>query len=258
MKLLLVDDEPLVLKSLYRETKEACPDAEIICADCGKKALEIIEQENIDVVFLDVEMPDINGLVLCRKMKEQEPKLNVIFVTGYSEYAVEAAQEYFSGYFLKPVSAEKIKEGLEHLRYPVHNQKGFYIQCFGQFGVFYDGKRVSFARSKTMELLAYLIDLRGGVANTMELCEVLWPDEIITGVQKSYLRNLVSDLRKTLQKYGAEDAFKKQFNSFGIDPSKIKCDYYDYLNGDVWAINTYDGEYMSQYSWALIAREWKY
>lgn len=258
MKILLIDDEPLALKSLYRTTHEARPNAEIFCANSSVQALEIVKQEKIDVVFMDIEMPDMNGVELCRQMKLCLPRLNVIFVTAYSEYAVEAAQEYFSGYFLKPVSAKKISEGLKNLRYPILEEEGFRVQCFGQFQVFYNGETVNFSRNKTMEMFAYLIDLRGGIANTAELCEALWPEEIITEVHKSYLRNLVSDLRKTLIKYGVEDIFRKEYNTFGIIPSMLICDYYSYLNREEWGISAYKGEYMSQYPWALMARNWKY
>lgn len=257
MKILLVDDEPLALKSLYWATREASPKAELFLAENGTDAIEIGVKEKVDIAFLDMEMPDMTGIELCRRLKEWIPKLNIIFVTAYSEYAVEAAREYFSGYFLKPVSTRKVREGLENLRFPVLDMKGFHVKCFGEFGVFYDGESINFARSKTMELFAYLINLRGGIANTVELCEVLWPDEIITDVHKSYLRNLVSDLRKTLKQYKVGDAFRKDFNTFGICPSKISCDYYSYLDGDVWAINAYKGEYMRQYPWALMARNWK-
>ena len=49
---------------------------------------------------------------------------------------------------------------------------------------------------------------------------------------------------------GAEDVIVKAWNSCGIDTSKVECDYYDYLKGDNYALNSFQGEYMSQYSWA--------
>ena len=57
-------------------------------------------------------------------------------------------------------------------------------------------------------------------------------------------------LRKDLAAHGIEDILVKSWNTWGIDASKISCDYYDFLNKDSIAVNSFRGEYMAQYSWA--------
>lgn len=95
-----------------------------------------------------------------------------------------------------------------------------------------------------------MIDRRGAVANTSEICSAVFSDEN-ESINKHYFRNLISDLKKTLKGCGADDALVIKRNSFAIDTSKIECDYYKYLEGDPAAINSYCGEYMSQFSWAV-------
>ena len=64
------------------------------------------------------------------------------------------------------------------------------------------------------------------------------------------MRNLISDIRKTLRGCGAEDVLVGKRNQYAVDPTKLDCDYYRYLEGDEQAVNAYLGEYMKQYSWA--------
>lgn len=259
MKLLLVDDEELALALLKKAVEEAVPEADITAVDDVQEVLDLIEENAFDVAFLDVEMPGMDGIALAGKIKEKTPHTNIVFVTAYSEYAVQAARTYFSGYFVKPVAADMIREAMTNLRFPIEeNEDDFFVQCFGNFEIFYKGKPLSFGRKASKELFAYLIYLRGASANTERLCETLWPDNVPGPKEKSYLRHLISDLSKTLKECGKEDIFIKDRNSCSIVPSKIQCDFFKFLDGDVAYINKYCGEYMEQYEWALMPMSWKY
>ena len=66
----------------------------------------------------------------------------------------------------------------------------------------------------------------------------------------SNLRNLIVDIRHTLNELEIQNFFIAEYNNFRINPEVIKCDYYDFLNGDKAAIRSFSGEFMSQYSWA--------
>lgn len=81
MKILVVDDDMLILR-LYKEELEE-EKYEVVTAGSGKKALELFEKENPDIVTLDILMPDIDGKNLLRKMKEQRPQTPVIMSTAY-------------------------------------------------------------------------------------------------------------------------------------------------------------------------------
>lgn len=259
MKILLVDDEELALEVLDQAVLDAAPDADITVADNVKDALDNAKKEEYDVAFLDIEMPEMDGITLASKLKEIKPTTNVVFVTAFSEYAFQASKTYFSGYFVKPVTSDMVKEALGNLRFPVEEAYGeFSVRCFGQFEVFYNDEPLVFKRKATKELLAYLIHLRGAAANTERLCETLWPDNEPGVKERSYMRHLIADLAKTLEKCGKGDAFIKERNAFAIKPSEINCDLFKFLDGDVAAVNSYCGEYMDQYEWAYLPTSWKY
>ena len=252
MKILLVDDENLQLIRLENTVKKIMPDAECFSYTNPKKAYEETENEKLDIAFLDIEMPLISGINLAKKLKKNNPLINIIFVTAYNNYALDAYNIHASGYVLKPVNAEKLKKELDALRYEVELKpsKLLQVKCFGNFDVFKDGTPLKFHRQKSKELFAYLIDREGSSANINELNAVLWEED-----HKSYLRNLIADIQETLKEAGAEDVFIKRHNECFIDPNKIDCDAYEYKKGNPDAIRMYRGEYMIQYSWAMFEDE---
>ena len=248
MKILLVDDEKLQLLRLEEAVKEVLPEAETLSYLNPMKAFEDGKEEQIDIAFLDIEMPGLNGISLAKKLKSVNPKINIIFVTAYNNYAMEAMKMHASGYVSKPVSGEKIKEEVEGLRFPIELKptKKILIKCFGNFELFYEAKPLRFSYSKSKELFAYLVDREGSAININELNAVLWEED-----HKSYLRNLVADIQKTLKAVGCADVFVKSHNGYSIDVDKVDCDAYEYKNGNPNAIRMYRGEYMNQYSWPV-------
>ena len=251
MRILIVDDERMALEETADVVAGAIPAADIITADNYIDALGQMKKISPEVVLLDIEMPGMNGLELARKMMELKPTVNIIFVTAYTEYALEAFQVYASGYLTKPIWENDVKKAFANLRYPIETEeKLLRIQCFGNFEVFHNELPVHFGRSKAKELLAYLVELRGASANSGELCAVLWEDDGYEPAAKHYLRNLVADLKKTLKNCDAEEVFIHTRNQFSIDARKVDCDYYRLMEGDPAAGIMYKGEFMKQYSWA--------
>ena len=95
MKLLIVDDD-LNIQRLYKEELEE-EGYDVVIAGTGKDALEMFEKENPDIVTLDILMPDIDGISLLRKMKEQRPNIPIIMSTAYDyrdDFAVWASEAY--------------------------------------------------------------------------------------------------------------------------------------------------------------------
>ncbi len=248
MKILLVDDEELQLIRLEKTCRKIMPDATYYCYTNPKKAYNEMINEKIDIAFLDVEMPEINGIILAKKLKAINPQVNIIFVTAYDNYALDAYKLHASGYVMKPVTEVKVKNEIEGLRYNIElkKTKPLQVKCFGNFEVFKDGIPLKFHRQKSKELFAYLVDREGSSSNINELNAILWEED-----HKSYLRNLIADLQDTLKEVGCEDVFIKRHNECFIDPTKIDCDAYEYKKGNPDAIRMYRGEYMIQYSWAL-------
>lgn len=124
------------------------------------------------------------------------------------------------------------------------------IRCFGTFEVFADDKPMKFRYTKSKELLAYLVDRNGALCDINTLCAVLWEEKEDSPGLKSMLRHLIADLKKSFAACGSEDALVRYRGMAGIRTDRVECDYYDWLRGKESPDSPYQGEYMSQYSWA--------
>lgn len=250
---LTVDDRQLIVTMVQTILGRLDPEGTHLGASKAADALRLAEENPVDVAFLDVEMPGMNGIELAERLQARYPLINIVFITGYQEYMPEAFRLYASDYIMKPVTEEALSSALSHLRNRRTELAGKPLEahCFGTFEVFCRGKPVSFSRSKTKELLAFLIDQNGAVCSNDRIIGNLWPDEPANASIKSQLRTITADLRITLEGLGAGSVIShKDRAGLGIDPSQIDCDYYRYLDGDPVAIHQFRGEYMEQYAFA--------
>lgn len=252
MKLILVDDEESALRDLSRLMSAVVSDAEVQTAVCADEAIERCRKTDFDVAFLDINMPETDGLTLAKKIKLISPAINIVIVSAYPEYAMDALKLYVSDYILKPALPKDIKQALANLRNPIKTtRKGLYVQCFGNFEVFFDGKPLHFGRAKVKELFAYLIDRRGATSTNAEIRAILWQDGANDSEkQRKYFAQLVYELLGKLEEFALSDIFIHNRDSYSIVPNKIPCDYYLALQKDPEALFLYEGEYMSQYEWA--------
>lgn len=250
MRMIAVDDERGALSLLKEAIREAVPSAQLCCFERGREAVQYAETHPVDIAFLDVEMPGMDGLELAKQLKELRREVNIIFITGYSQYAVDAIALRASGYLVKPVTKEDVEQEIENLRYPVvRERKGIYVHTFGNFDVLADGTPISFRRSKSKEILAYLVDRKGATVTKKEIAAMLWEDGAYTRSRQFQIQTLVTEMIRTLRSAGAEGIVRKNYNSYSVNPSRFECDYYQFNRCDAAAVNAYYGEYMSNYSW---------
>ena len=132
MRILCVDDEPLMLQMLEMAVREAQPDADITAFSKQTDLLNEAKANGCDIAFLDIHMRGMNGVELAKELKAVNPKMNIIFVTGYSEYTGDAMRLHASGYIMKPVTAEDVAHELSDLRFPVVPKENaiLKVQCF--------------------------------------------------------------------------------------------------------------------------------
>lgn len=252
MKILAVDDERSGLLVLHDAIKEAEPTAEVYSCREAEEALEYAKKHAIDVAFLDINMGNANGMELAKELVAIYPKINLIFVTGYSEYMQDAIRMHASGYILKPVDSDTVKRELDNLINTIRNQErvGIYVHTFGNFEVFADGKLVTFTLSKAKEMLAYLIDRDGAGVNRTELASALFEDRPYTKQVQDYITKIYRSLSISLKEVGAEGLLVKGRNIYAVETSAYDSDLKALLRGDEGARMEFRNEYMSQYSWA--------
>lgn len=259
MYILALDDEQYALDSLVEQLKIVFPEAVIEEAARASSALAYAQEladrgEELSYAFLDIQLRGANGLEVAAKLKTLHPRVVLFFCTAHSEYAFDAFGLCAKGYLLKPIRAEEIERVLDEMvlswrESPSLLPKDIRIQTFGNFGVFVDNTLLTFEREKAKELMAYLVDRHGAPVTTAQIATVLWEDSYDRKL-KNKTTAIISSLRSTLKAAGIDSILIKTWNNLALDVSKIKCDAYDFEKGDLYAINSFRGEYMANYSWA--------
>ncbi len=253
LQILVVEDEKMALEELIHIIHEIIPSAKTTGFTNGLDALAFAEKHPVDIAFLDVEMREIDGLSVARRLIALYPRINVIFATGYDQYTKEALDMHVSGYILKPTTKKKVERELSDLRHaPTLSEKQrIRIKTFGGFEVFIDNVPVHFKYHKTKELLAYLVDQQGSWCPLNEIMDALWGDD----THLSYVKNLRGDLTSRFKEKGVEDAVVKQRGKMAILPEKISCDYYDLLRENEHIDFDHSTDYLKDYPWGERTRK---
>jgi len=247
MRIFAIDDEEMALRVIERAIRIARPEAEIVTFTSPKELIEKVKFEHVDVIFMDINMPELSGIDLAEKVNELQKRTNIIFVTGYEEYALKAHSIFASGYVLKPIRDEEIRAQLDNLRYPVEEQKNVFAKCFGNFTLYVNEKPVFFSRTLSQELLAYLIDRQGAVVSRKEIASIIFEDQAYSRALQKYLSTIVHHLEDDLKAVRADKIFVRDARGYFVNTGNFECDMYEYLDGNDKF--PYSGEYMEQYSW---------
>ena len=119
MKIVCVDNHPVILKGLSRSIRQLLPDASINTFGCAEEAFGFARENGCDVLISEIELAGWNGITFAKKMKNLNPKLNIIFLTACDEreYAKEMFEIRPSGYLVKPAEKEQLEIELNNLRY---------------------------------------------------------------------------------------------------------------------------------------------
>jgi len=263
MRVLALDDSELSLKQLVQSINEVVPEAEVFSFGLSSELIKFAAKNPCDIAFLDIQIWGTNGLEVAKALKDIYPKINIIFVTANKKNAKNVFEQHSSGFILKPVSKKAIQREIENLKSPFGNspqqalpsipaEAKIRVQTFGSFDVFFNGKPLAFSRLKAKEAFAYLINRKGSSVTVSELASVLWEGKDYDRSLQNQTQVIISCLMKTLKDNEISDIIIKEYNQISVDKIKIKCDYFDFLNWDITAVNSYAGEYMTNYSWAVM------
>lgn len=113
MKVIIVDDEPRAIELLTGYLKHFEGIELLATFRNGLKAFEFISSSDVDLIFLDINMPHVSGITLSKMLSD---KVKVIFTTAYSEYAVESYEIQATDYLLKPISLERFAKAMRRVR----------------------------------------------------------------------------------------------------------------------------------------------
>ena len=119
MKILIADDHQFIVDDLMDEINKLLPDAQCDGTSDPDKIPGLFEKNRYDVIFMDINMPGKNGISIAKKILEAAPRTNIIYITGFGEYALESTRTYASAFLVKPVTTDMIRDALAHLRHPV-------------------------------------------------------------------------------------------------------------------------------------------
>lgn len=117
---ILVDDMKLILSDGLPVLEEVIPNANVIGFTDAEEAIEYAKNNRVSLAFLDIELRNASGLDLCRDLLAINPRTNVVYLTAYSDYSLDAWSTGASGFMLKPLTVEGVKEQLKNLRYPFY------------------------------------------------------------------------------------------------------------------------------------------
>ena len=251
MTAVCVDDEEQVLRYIVSSCRKIPLLDDVKGFSLAGEALKYISDNSVDLLLLDIDMPDMDGLTFAKRIREFDKTVPIIFITAFSQYALDAYDVHPAGYILKPFDQAKLNNEVEYaLAFRESRESSrIVVQTFGNFEIFVDGQTMNFRRSKAKELLAYLVDRRGAGVSRKEAFSILWEDREYDAPMQKQVDVVIRSLRETLQMHGIGDLFELKNRSLRIRPELLDCDMYRFLSGDEEAMNAYSGEYMSQYTW---------
>jgi len=275
LRTMLIDDEPLALVHLRRQlTTIGGPDIVAACTDVHE-ALAIAADLKPDVVFIDIMMPEINGLEAAERLLDQLPDLQVVFVTAHDDFAVRAFELNAIDYVLKPAETGRLRKTLERIarRLPAPADPPAapappMIRCFQRLQI--GDVAPTWRTAKARELFAFFVHRRNQIVRKDYLVEALWPDyESKKGYTMLY--TTIYHVRKTLSGLSAEIALDSSDSGYTLDLKGAPLDVelweramegasplsHETLAEHMELFRLYRGDYLAEYDflWAESERE---
>ena len=121
---IMVDDESIILRGGVPVLEKAIPGAEIAAFTIPAEAVAYAKANPVSLAFLDTEMGRVSGLDVCRELLAVNPRTNVVYLTAYREYSLDAWATGACGYLLKPITVDAVRKILAGLRYPIRRGNG--------------------------------------------------------------------------------------------------------------------------------------
>lgn len=231
---IIVDDEPNCseyLEFILKDNKAINISGNY---NSSQDALDCITGLEIDIAFLDIDLPEIDGLTLADMLLDICPNISVVFVTAYNQYAVDAFKLNALDYILKPISRERITETINRLankKSLVLKDNKIVVNCFGKFCVssLETNEIVKWKTSKSEELFAYLVSNLGQDVLIENISSDIFQN---MDAEKAYnnIKTTIYYIKKTLSNFGVSGVIASTRGAYRIVPDTIECDYFKLLS----------------------------
>lgn len=232
LRVAAVDDERHALErfdSLVRENRNV-----EVCGlfETGAELKEYLRANRVDAVFLDIEMPEQNGMSLSEDILNIAPDAEVVFVTAYNQYALEAFEHCALDYILKPLTAKRLQKTIDRLQVIAESMRTKtnitpFVRCFGSFELYVNGKAVTWRNSKAKEALAFFVHKEGTPVDWEVVADALWPDFDCDRAHTNFHSTMYL-LRKHLSEIGIDFIFECARGNYRIRTDRVQCDYYEF------------------------------
>ncbi|MCQ2425128.1 MAG: response regulator [Lachnospiraceae bacterium] len=249
MRAIIIDDEPLML-SQFQLLSAGIPDLTVVGQFCrGSEAVEFLKKNEAEIVFLDVMMPDMNGIECAKKIKAFLPDILTVFISAYDRYVRECNEIGGDYYIVKPCSQEILEMTVEKMKLLQKRQrKSVFIQTFGRFSVLKDGIPAKLT-GKAKEILALIVSRRGREISNEELYSTIWEDRPYSNKAMKVYYNALTRLREALEENGLSGLVISSGRGQRANTELFDCDYYDMLDSNMKDSDKFSGEFLSEYSW---------
>ncbi|QFF98042.1 response regulator [Psychrobacillus glaciei] len=271
LKAIMVDDEILAIELLEAMLKEIGGIKIIGKFSNPLEGLESLEALQPDILFLDIEMKEMNGIKLAEKIESLDFQADIVFVTAYDEYALEAFNVQAVDYILKPIEKSRLEKTVRRIgqrrkqpNLPPNKSPLLHASFLGGFRVDHQQEAIKWRTKKVKEFCAYLIHQDKPV-HREKIMEELWPDRTIDKAS-AMLHTSVYHLRKELKNHGFHDSIKYvderyslsiAFNSDVQNLQKVLNQTHVKPEDVKQLIDLYKNHYLAEeyYDWALEERE---
>ena len=250
MKAIIVDDEPLSISRFERISKKI-PELNMVGSFSSPlEAYDFAKNHNVEIAFVDVEMPIMNGIELAMKLRELSPNIIIVFISAHEGYIKESNRMGGDYYIVKPFEEKVIKLAMDRINLLAQRQdKELYIRTFGTFSVLKDGVPIPLV-GKAKEILALIVTYRGKEVSNQTIYSTLWENRPYGNDEMVVFFNALRRLRTTLKNEGLDSLLISTKRGQMVNTRMFDCDYYAWIDNNAKSRDRFEGEFLTEYSWA--------